>query len=150
LRREYFLIPVAIWLVSIFLIQILGAIYAPDSSVIPDECPKNSGNCERELLFYSGSPESVHSAALEWVDAQTMASIIDSNNTESHTVFRTSWLMFPDDFYLTSKCTQSGTSLQIHSESRLGLSDLGVNSNRIDELVEYLDNIEFEPHICSS
>ena len=56
--------------------------------------------------------------------------------------------MFPDDFFVETGCTENGTWIQIHSESRLGWGDMGVNQERIDQLVEHLIDTPFETSEC--
>ena len=57
-------------------------------------------------------------------------------------------MMFQDDFFLETGCTENGAWIQIHSESRLGVGDGGVNQNRIDALLEHLDSVVFEVDEC--
>ena len=149
MQRNYIFAPIAIWLASLFLIQILGSLAAPDSSTIPDECPEDSENCARETAIFQGSPEDVHAAALLWIRDYSQTNIMSLEDTSSHTVFRTKWMTFPDDFYLETGCTSQGTWLQVHSESRLGVSDLGANTERIDEFIGHMQDLEFESYDCT-
>ena len=148
MQEKYLLSPIAIWLVSLFLIQILGSLFAPDSSEMPDDCPDDSMNCTRDLIFLEGSPESVHAAAVSWIQDYSQTNIKSLDETSSHTVFRTKWMTFPDDFYLETGCTSEGTWMVAHSESRLGGNDFNTNSNRIEELFDYMQTLEFEPYEC--
>ena len=147
-RLRWLLLPPAIWISCILLIQVLGGIVAPNSSEIPEQCPDGSHNCSRMIVYFDTSSEELHSAALDWVQSQGSTSIVDESQNSSHSVFRTKWMMFQDDFFLETGCTENGAWAQIHSESRLGIGDMGVNQNRIDALVEHLDSIEFEVGEC--
>ena len=69
-------------------------------------------------------------------------------DTTSHTIFRTPLMMFPDDVFIETGCTENETWIQVHSESRIGFGDMGVNQNRIDALLEHLTTIEFEISEC--
>ena len=58
--RRWILIPPAIWIACLLTIHILGALTAPDTSEIPDDCPENSNNCERLMMAVNASPEALH------------------------------------------------------------------------------------------
>ena len=147
-QRRWLLLPPAIWISCVLLIQILGGFAAPNSSEIPDQCPEGSQNCSRMIVNFETSSEELHSAAIDWIQSQSRTSILDEDENSSHTVFRTKWMMFQDDFFLETGCTENGAWIQIHSESRLGVGDGGVNQNRIDALVEHLDSVVFEVSEC--
>jgi len=147
-RLRWLLLPPAIWISCILLIQVLGGIVAPNSSEIPERCPEGSQNCSRMIVYFDTSSQDLHSAALDWIQSQGSTSIVDESENSSHSVFRTKWMMFQDDFFLETGCTENGAWIQIHSESRLGIGDMGVNQNRVDALVEHLDSIVFEVGEC--
>ena len=69
-QRRWILIPPAIWIACIMLIQIMGAFTAPASSEIPEECPEASRNCARMMMGLDGTPQEVHAAAMNWVNSQ--------------------------------------------------------------------------------
>jgi uncharacterized protein (DUF1499 family) len=61
----------------------------------------------------------------------------DSNGTSHyvHFVERTSFWRFPDDVSVGLTALDDGsTSIELHSQSRLGQSDLGVNPARLEGL----------------
>ena len=147
-QRRWILIPPAIWIACIMLIQILGAFAAPASSEMPEECPEESQNCARMMMGLDGTPEEVHSAAMNWVESQGRTEVEVQSETTSHTVFRTPWMLYPDDFFIETGCTENGTWIQIHSESRLGIGDMGVNQERIDALIDHMATIELEVSDC--
>ena len=147
-QRGWILIPPAIWIACIMLIQILGALTAPSSSEMPEECPEGSQNCARIMMGLDGTPEEVHSAAMNWVESQGRTEVEVQSETTSHTVFRTPWMLYPDDFFIETGCTENGTWIQIHSESRLGIGDMGVNQERIDALIDHMATIELEVSDC--
>ena len=146
--RRWILIPPAVWIASVMLIQILGAFTAPSSSDMPDQCPEESQNCARMMMAIDGTPEAVFSASMDWVEMQEQTKVEQESETTSHIVFRTALMMFPDDVFIETGCTENGTWIQVHSESRLGYGDMGVNQNRIDALLEHLTTIEFETSEC--
>lgn len=147
-RRRWLLLPPAIWISCLFLIQIWGGLAAPESSRMPSQCPEGSRNCAQEMLVFEGSPESVHSAAMDWIESQNRVTIIEDAESSAHVVFRTKWMMFPDDLFIETGCSANQTWIQIHSEARLGVGDMGVNQNRINALLEHLESIEFEVVSC--
>ncbi|MDP6844546.1 MAG: DUF1499 domain-containing protein [Candidatus Thalassarchaeaceae archaeon] len=147
-QQRWLLLPPAIWISCLFLIQILGGFAAPSSSEIPHQCPENSHNCARMMMGLEGTPEEVHTAAMDWINSQDRTTVQQQTESSSHTVFRTKWMMFQDDFFLETGCTENGTWIQVHSESRLGIGDMGVNQNRVDALLEYISSIEFEVSDC--
>ncbi len=95
-----------------------------------------------------GTPEEVHAAAMSWIDSQRRTEVEVQTETTSHTVFRTPWMLYPDDFFIQTGCTENGTWIQIHSESRLGIGDRGVNHERIDALRDHMTTVEFETEPC--
>jgi len=147
-RRRWIFIPPAVWIAGVMLIQILGAFTAPTSSDMPDQCPEGSQNCARVMMSIDGTPEAVFSATMDWIEMQQKTKVEHEADTTSHTIFRTPLMMFPDDVFIETGCTENGTWIQVHSESRLGYGDMGVNQNRIDTLLEYLATIEFETSEC--
>ena len=147
-QRRWILIPLAIWIACIVLIQILGAFTAPSSSEMPEECPEGSRNCARMMMGLDGTPEEIHAAAMNWVNSQGRTEVETQSETTSHTVFRTPWMLYPDDFFVETGCTENGTWIQIHSESRLGIGDNGVNQERIDALLDHMATIELEESEC--
>ena len=147
-QRRWILIPPAIWIAGIMLIQILGALTAPSSSEMPEKCPEGSQNCARMMMGIEGTPEEVHDAAMNWVDSLGRTEVEAQSETTSHTVFRTPWMLYPDDFFIQTGCTENGTWIQIHSESRLGIGDMGVNQERIDALLDHLVTVELETRDC--
>ena len=147
-QRRWLLLPPAIWISCIILIQVLGFLVAPNTSAMPEQCPEDSQNCSRMLVNFETSSNELHSAALDWIQSESRTSIVEEGENESHSVFRTEWMMFQDDFFLETGCTENGAWIQIHSESRLGIGDMGVNQNRIDDLLNHLEAIEFEVSNC--
>ena len=147
-QRGWILIPPAIWISCIMLIQILGAFTAPTSSEMPEECPEGSQNCARIMMGLDGTPEEVHTAAMNWIDSQGRTEVESQSETTSHTVFRTPWMLYPDDFFIQTGCTENGTWIQIHSESRLGIGDRGVNQERIDALLDHIATVELGASDC--
>jgi hypothetical protein len=142
--RRWILAPIALWMALLFLVQVFGAFAAPDSSVMPDACPEDSQNCARATIGFDATPADVMAAALAWEDPSVV--VVDGNS--AHVVHHTRWLNYPDDMFLEADCNENGTWLNIQSQSRLGVSDLGVNQDRIDGLLAHLASIDFEAAEC--
>ena len=99
-------------------------------------------------MAIDGTPEAVLSVTMDWIEMQDQTKVEQETETTSHTVFRTPLMLFPDDVFIETGCTENGTWIQVHSESRLGVGDMGVNQNRVDALFEHLTTIEFEASEC--
>ena len=55
-----------------------------------------------------------------------------------HIVVKTDWLRFADDVFFHAECDGDDVVIWVHSESRVGISDLGVNQERIEEIKDRL------------
>ena len=145
--KRWAILP-ATWIVSILLIQIIGAFLAPDHSEIPDSCPENSRNCHHVVVMMKGGPEDVNQNVMDWIDSEPRTVLITGENRTSHSVFRTPGLFFPDDFFVETKCENGQSWIEIHSESRIGWGDYGTNQERVERLLEHLDSSEMSEHQC--
>lgn len=143
MNRRWLLAPAAVWLASLFLIQLLGA-FATPASVMPDDCPEGSQNCARAVMAFDAHPEDVLAAAVAWEDPRVLV----EGEGFAHVVHHTDYVRYPDDLFIKVNCNENGTWLYLHSESRLGISDLGVNQERIDRLLSHLEELTFETHEC--
>ena len=52
----------------------------------------------------------------------------------------TMFLQFPDDVTYENRCGM----VEVNSQSRIGGSDFGVNSDRLDDLEEFLQSYDFK------
>ena len=60
---------------------------------------------------------------------------IESGDYYTHFVERTSFWRFPDDVSISLTSIDSlSTEIELHSQSRLGQSDLGVNPDRLENI----------------
>ena len=103
---------------------------------MPDECPEGSNNCDERTIALDVGEEELHQVMEEWAHDRSLTTTF----SPGHIVDRTLFMQFPDDLLYVNECG----SVDLFSKSRLGSSDLGVNSDRLDELVEYLNGYEFE------
>ena len=106
------------------------------TETIPDACPENSGNCDHRQINLNVSDEELHQAMEEWVETRGFT----ASFSEGHIVDRTLLMQFPDDVTYDNKCGY----VEVHSQSRIGGSDFGVNSDRLDDLESFLNSYEFE------
>lgn len=132
-NRVWIWMPAA-YIAGLLLMNLLSIPFAPDG--MPDECPENSGNCEHRQIMIDVSDEELHKAMEEWVDTRGFTATF----SEGHIVDRTLFMQFPDDVTYENKCGW----IEVHSESRIGGSDFGLNSDRLDDLEVFLDSYEFE------
>jgi|TARA_B110000483_G_C18129011_1_gene516841 uncharacterized protein (DUF1499 family) len=90
------------------------------------------------VLVTNASFEDVQSNLDGYIEG-TNGDVLTSNSDESssyvHFVERTSFWRFPDDVAVGLTVEDDGTiRLELHSQSRLGQSDLGVNPDRLEGL----------------
>ncbi len=118
-------------------------------------CPANSQNCAHlgggqdfrmddtmELVVQANI--SVISELLQtWIQDGNMNVLFETTSAEEghvvHAVDITPFWRFPDDVMVHLEPTPEGhTRMELHSQSRLGQSDLGVNPERLNELHQVL------------
>jgi len=159
----------ALWVVAVFLIQIA----APNPVVesMPDNCTINSGNCVRvdalgtsyrhnnlESPMISASVSEVEEVISNWFSNEKSGKVLFSEydeNTEKHFLHikdNTEYLFFPDDIFVNMGCLEDSnvTVVTLQSQSRLGMGDLGVNFERLSELISYLDAYSWSGNNCHS
>ena len=84
----------------------------------------------------------------EWIESQSGTSTIGDWPEQTHAVFRTLILRFPDDFIVKGFCDNGDSVLYVYSQSRLGVSDLGVNKARVESFAEHMVNVEMATSEC--
>ena len=124
----------AIYVASLLLMNILSTPLGV--AEMPDECPEGSDNCDKRTIPLDVGEEELHQVMEEWAHDRSFTTTF----SPGHIVDRTLFMQFPDDVLYVNECG----SVDLFSKSRLGSSDLGVNSDRLDELVEYLNGYDFE------
>ncbi len=159
----------ALWVVVVFLIQVAAP--NPVIESMPENCPMNSGNCVRVATDdtsyrynYLESPEllasslEVREVISKWFSEERGGKILSSQydeNTEKyflHIKDNTDYLFFPDDVFVNTGCLEDSnlTVVILQSQSRLGIGDLGVNFERLSELISYLDQYSWSGNNCYS
>jgi uncharacterized protein (DUF1499 family) len=116
-------------------------------------CESDSMNCAHlgggddfrmeGLSLIIEAPFSTVKANLDgYIDDSNADVLVDEGDDTSlyiHFVERTSFWRFPDDVVVGLKAEEDGTtSIEMHSQSRLGKGDLGVNPDRLEGLHEAL------------
>tara|TARA_B100000686_G_scaffold351246_1_gene449431 strand:- start:1895 stop:2392 length:498 start_codon:yes stop_codon:yes gene_type:complete len=145
---------------SIFAIHIA----APDDPIGPEKfptsCPEDSINCSMigpnhhrsdnlAEIRINASLDEVMVEVRKWVDSQSGTTTIGDWPEQTHAVFRTLILRFPDDFVVRGFCDGGESVLHVYSKSRLGISDLGVNKARVESFAEHMINVEMATSECA-
>ena len=138
-----------------FLVQVFILIVAPDEAIeeMPI-CSDSSSNCAHlgggeyhrmdlaTVVFEGQSLEETTSLALEYIDDQGGDILFESESESEyfvHFVEHTSFWLFPDDVVLLITAEgENSSKIELHSESRLGYGDLGVNPERLELFYEAL------------
>ena len=87
--------------------------------------------------------------ANKWIESKPRSEIIGEWNNQTHAVFHTLFLRFPDDMVISGSCDNGESVLLVYSESRVGYSDLGVNSQRVNDFAKFMSSIEMPTSDCS-
>ena len=139
------------------LCQVWIAVGAPDEAfpTMPN-CPDTSSNCAHlgggesyrmdgtYALTLNATVEQVWSNVDQYIEDSGSEVLFEKTTMEGeryiHFVERSSFWRFPDDVAVSVSPLGDGTmcQLELHSQSRLGQSDLGVNPNRIEDLYNVL------------
>ena len=107
---------------------------------MPEKCPDDSMNCARMTLNLDISDSELNQAMEEWESTRGLTSSFE----EGHIVDRTLFMQFPDDLFYENTCG----NIEFHSQSRLGVGDMGVNQNRLDDLKGFLEQYDWSGETC--
>ena len=122
------------YFVGLILLNIISIPFATNEML--DDCPEDSFNCDYRIIALDVSTDELHEAMESWADERSLTTTF----SEGHIVDRTFFMQFPDDVHYSNEC---GT-VEIFSKSRLGVGDLGVNADRIDDIVSFLEEYDFK------
>ena len=136
------------WLI----VQIGIVVLAPDVEITSmPTCEQDSGNCAHlgggdDYRLNEIYPTSIDKASqelyedlIQYIDTNDWELIYENNGEDTyyvHFVEITDFWQFPDDVVVSIQGTDSGSLLEIHSESRLGWGDLGLNPDRINTIYD--------------
>ncbi|RAH14753.1 MAG: hypothetical protein CMB56_004735 [Methanobacteriota archaeon] len=155
------------WGMVVLTIQIIAP--SPSVYVMPANCPEKSGNCVR--IAYDGSSyrynnldppviqasiSEVNSVISDWFSDDRRGKILHtvtdakSNTSFLHIKENTKFFYFPDDIYVKTNCLEfsNSTVVTLQSQSRLGNGDMGVNFERLSELINFLENYSWSGDNC--
>ncbi len=132
------------WLV----VQISIAVLAPDAEITEmPTCETTSGNCAhmgggddyRVLETYATSlnrtSSEVYDSLMNYINSNGWEVLYEDSSQGYYFVHffeTTKFWLFPDDVLVSIQALDDGSLIEIHSESRIGWGDLGVNPERID------------------
>ena len=137
------------------LVQGFILVAAPDEALeeMPI-CSDSSSNCAHlgggdyhrmevtTVILEGQSLEETKSLALDYIDEQDGEVLFESESEGEyfvHFVEHTSFWLFPDDVVLLITAEgENSSKIELHSESRLGYGDLGVNPERLEAVYEAL------------
>ena len=161
-RRSAVLLSVGVLTTYIFSVLAINFI-SPDEVIPPEEfpeiCPENSSNCsmigpnshrsggQTELRFNT-SIDHVMFAAASWAESEPRTDSIGEWPGQHHYVFRSMIFRFPDDFLIKVFCDEGDSVVHVFSESRLGISDMGVNEERVIRFAEHMSVVEMPTSEC--
>ena len=134
LSSRFWLSLPAVYFAGLILLNIISIPFATNEML--DDCPEYSYNCDYRIIALDVSTDELHEAMESWADQRS----ITTTFSEGHIVDRTFFMQFPDDVHYSNEC---GT-VEIFSKSRLGVGDLGVNADRIDDIVSFLEEYDFK------
>ena len=136
------------WLI----VQIGIVVLAPDVEISSmPTCEQDSRNCAHlgggiDYRLNEVYPTSIDKASeelyedlIQYIDTNDWELIYENNGEDTyyvHFVEITYFWQFPDDVVVSIQVTDSGSLLEIHSESRLGWGDLGLNPDRINTIYD--------------
>ena len=151
------LVGVLLLLSPWLLVQVFILVAAPDEAFeeMPI-CSDSSSNCAHlgggeyhrmdlaTVILEGQSLEETTSLALEYIE-DNGGDILFESESESeyfvHFVEHTSFWLFPDDVVLLITAEGDNSSkIELHSESRVGYGDLGVNPERLETFYEALSD----------
>ena len=136
------------WLI----VQIGIVVLAPDVEISSmPTCEQDSRNCAHlgggdDYRLNEIYPTSIDKASeelyedlIQYIDTNDWELIYQNNGADTYYVQFveiTDFWQFPDDVVVSIQGTDSGSLLEIHSESRLGWGDLGLNPDRINTIYD--------------
>ena len=136
------------WLI----VQIGIVVLAPDVEISSmPTCEQDSRNCAHlgggdDYRLNEVYPTSIDKASeelyedlIQYIDTNDWELIYENNGEDTYYVQFveiTDFWQFPDDVVVSIQGTDSGSLLEIHSESRLGWGDLGLNPDRINTIYD--------------
>ena len=136
------------------LVQGLIFVGAQDESISSMEsCPEGSANCahlggnanyrmDASTTILDRSMEDIRSELTDYIteyDCEILVEDASDSVYYVHFVEHTPFWQFPDDVLVSIEQIDEGTvEIELHSQSRLGLGDMGVNPERLERIYNQL------------
>ncbi len=155
-------ILLALLVVYIFIVSSIQII-APNEVIKPEDfpnsCPDESKNCTMigpiphrgnnisEIRFESNI-SNVMVEVDKWIKINS-GEILQEWPNHTHAVFKTKFWKFPDDFLVNLHCEDEEVVMYVYSKSRLGISDLGVNDDRVVSFTNFMLETEISTSKCT-
>ena len=95
----------------------------------------------------SGEVESIHYGTAVLINSS--GEILQEWPNHTHAVFKTKFWKFPDDFLVNLHCEDEEVVMYVYSKSRLGISDLGVNDDRVVSFTNFMLETEISTSKCT-
>ena len=84
-----------------------------------------------------------------WIKNHPRTKVISEADNQTHAVFTTMLLRFNDDFVISGFCEDGQTVIHVYSSSRQGISDLGLNKERVISFADHMLSIEMATSECT-
>ena len=157
LQILFTLLVVYIFIISSIQIIAPNKVIKPED--FPNSCPDESINCTMigpiphrgnnvsEIRFESNI-SNVMEEVDKWIKINS-GEILQEWPNHTHAVFRTKFWKFPDDFVVNLHCEDEEVVMYVYSKSRLGISDLGVNDDRVVSFTSFMLETEISTSKCT-
>ena len=101
-------------------------------------CP-DTPNCERTSRDFEATPDRLYQAALTALtELNPVEFTLDRDDRSAQAAYRVAFV-FTDDMHIAVRPTENGGStLYVRSASRVGYSDMGVNTRRVRRFFRHL------------
>ena len=100
-------------------------------------------------LRFNSSMETTMFETKNWIKNHPRTEVISEANNQTHAVFTTMLMRFNDDFVVSGFCDDGQTVIHVYSSSRLGISDLGLNKERVISFADHMLSIEMATSECT-
>lgn len=155
-------VVIAGWIVLLLLIQLMNSMSATLS--MPTECDDDSMNCFRlahdgtsyasgdlVALKFNATLDEAQTVVGNWFDERFFSSVLSVEGKETvviHGIDHTDFWFFADDVFISMECNGNQVELTLHSQSRLGKSDLGENLRRMTDFHDDMTAVEWSGSTC--
>ena len=136
------------------LVQAWIFVAAQDESIsFMETCPEGSANCahlggnadyrmDATSTILDRSMDDIRSELSDYIseyDCEILVEDVSDTSYYVHFVERTPFWLFPDDVLVSIEQIDEDTvEIELHSQSRLGVGDLGVNPERLEDIYNQL------------